>query len=209
MQCDCRLLWLKNITHHTFGLLFRREFKHYKCVFTKELSDFKVEDEVKILELVKNEVFVNYCQPKSADQFEIEETLDVENVSPIQENKEEEKPITEEKANQLNVNESTSRSTTQMNANQIDSNTKQQIQKETHSTQPSTESFTRETEKVANDVNEDKKTINANKELSLVKASQERTKAKDSGHSLIDRNNRIVFSFAFIVYVFCKNQLIH
>ena len=195
MECDCRLLWLRNITQHTFGLLFRREFKHYKCVFTKELANFKVGDDIKILEMVKNEEFVNSCHTNN----EIEETLDVQTVSTGH-------GFVEEKMNQINPNQST----TEMIENKIDSDNKKQMEthsthtfEEIHSTHSSTEYLDQEIEKQENDVNVEK---TREEDISLVKASQERTGSGNGVDSCVHCDIKIIFSLIFTFHVFRRFQ---
>lgn len=67
LECDCRLLWLNSISR-TIGSLFKHELKHIKCTVKREFANLDIGQQIKILQLGKNEFFMNACQSKTTTE---------------------------------------------------------------------------------------------------------------------------------------------
>ncbi|XP_054162721.1 slit homolog 3 protein-like, partial [Oppia nitens] len=66
LECDCHLLWLSD-RKQNFSELLQRELRFVKCVFRTNIMGFNVDDEIKVLDLGRNESVRKSCSHNSLD----------------------------------------------------------------------------------------------------------------------------------------------
>lgn len=188
LQCDCRLLWLRDVNNQTFGRLFRRSFKQLKCVFRTAIGDFKHEEETKISQLVREIKFIQTCEPKLTIE-EVEEVLET-----VKEKNEDDE--SEEVVQQV----VTSERPALPRSKQTES-----PEAKISSTQSMVETSPKEQVRAEKTVIESKNDIKPEEKTNVVKANKERTGAKTS-HSTISSHNTVLICLAAIVCIGVSND---